>query len=177
MRIIGDKLIFAVQYEVVKLMTDGSPYGKIIIWINNNFIGDWVDHDYLLNMPMKLSNAMELVQRSKAMTFANKSAQEIVDFIKDQKSDPDTYDDEIDVDKNIFSMNSSVFDDFGVRCYPIDEHLVNFIFYIRGEYAMKMMPDYPRGLQTGVVNVDYFYNIVEIFERELEELLQDNSLS
>jgi Immunity protein 42 len=170
MKVVGNKSTFAIQYRVDKML-GGVPFGSIILWINDVFVGDWNDVDYLINMPYKLTNSMARIMRSKQSYFFWKSPEWIAKTVLEHGMHG--YDKEIDfdTDANVVWMNSPVFDGFMIFAYHLGGQEVCFLTQLIDEYLMEQMPAYPRGVQKATINLDHFHKTVDDFETQIRALL------
>ena len=145
---IGDKRTFAIEVRVTRSIA--SPWGNLRIWLDSKYIGAYEDECPMLVTLATLKRIPDL----KASGEAFGCSPDVVfnDLHSDRIEGGDRY---------RLGLGES-FDDFSVIGF-CDDRNATFVWAIR-EDPFFTYPDYPVGVHSATVPLDFFKNAVSGFE-------------
>lgn len=143
--IIGDKMRFAIEYEIQK----GGRYvmGRLRLWLSGQYIGAYDD----IAMLSAILFQMEGVEITKleGCEFLKETANRIYDLIESNVA--------FDSRRHLLMLGES-FDDFSIYWFYCKGNL-HFVWKLT-DSPVFAYPDYPKGVQYAQISVEEFIMVV-----------------
>lgn len=146
--IIGNKNIFAIEYEIESTLP--NIMGKACIWIDGNYIGAYDDSHILTGTLYHLERISPTSVNGEQ--FNGMNSENVYEVIKNHK------------DGYFLNLGES-FDDFSVIVY-FSEGKFNFIWELL-DAPFYNYPGYPEGLLSSRVSESYYTEVLKKLKKEL----------
>lgn len=148
--LVGEKSKFAIDADITKY--GASPFGHVLIWLNEIYIGAHEDEVPLLVFIHRIKRVLDL-EINDCNFLGDASDVVFRKIIKGEIENGDRY---------RLGLGES-FDDFSIIGYRDDLNVT--IVWCIGESPFFEYPDYPGGVHSAEVPVDVFAGVLSQFEQ------------